>query len=102
MIREGIPLGVSFDFKVSGSQPTGTFTSLTQNAMDYPLDVLTVNADVVHFVLGGSMVFDGKLDANKIVGTFTDNSAKGNFVLRRSTANTLPYDAVDVTFRTEQ
>jgi hypothetical protein len=48
------------------------------------------------------MVFDGKLDANKIVGTFTDNSAKGNFVLRRSTANTLPYDAVDVTFRTEQ
>ncbi|HST11223.1 MAG TPA: alpha/beta fold hydrolase [Terriglobales bacterium] len=67
--------------------------------MDYPLDVLTVNADAVHFVLGGSMVFDGKLDTNKVVGTFTDDSAKGNFVLRRSTASPLPYDAVDVNFR---
>jgi len=98
MIREGVPMEVSFDFKVSGPQPTGTFTSLTQNAMDYPLDVLTVNADAVHFVLGGSMVFDGNLDANQIVGTFAYDSAKGNFVLHRSKANALPYDALDVRF----
>ena len=99
MVREGVPLEVSFDFKGSGPHPNGTFTSLTQKAMDYPLEVLAVNGYAVHFALGDSMVFDGKLRANQIVGAFTDDSAKGDFSLRRTVAKPLPYDAVDVSFR---
>ena len=38
LVREGVPLEVSFDFKGSDQHPNGTFTSLTQKAMDYPLD----------------------------------------------------------------
>ena len=99
MVREGMPLEVSFDFKGPASQPTGIFTSLTQKAMDYPLDVLTVSADAVHFVLGGSIVFDGKLSANQIIGTFTDDSGKGSFTLHRAIALPLSYDTAEVTFR---
>jgi dienelactone hydrolase len=99
MVRDHVPLEVSFDFKASGPHPSGTFTSLSQKAMDYPLEVLAVNGDAIHFGLGDSMVFDGKLSANNIIGTFTDGSAKGDFSLRRTVANPLPYDAVDVSFR---
>ena len=98
MVREGVPLEVSFDFKESEAHPNGTFTSLTQKAMDYPLDALTVSGDAVHFALGDSLVFDGKLSANQITGTFTDDGAKGDFILRRTVAKPLPYDAVDVSF----
>jgi dienelactone hydrolase len=99
MVRDGVPLEVSFDLKASGPHPSGTFTSLSQMAMDYPLEALSVNGDAIHFGLGDSMVFDGKLSANNIVGTFTDDRAKGDFNLRRTVANPLPYDAVDVSFR---
>ena len=98
MVRDGVPLEVSFDFKGPASQPKGSFTSLTQKAMDYPLDGLTVSADAVHFVLGGSIVFDGKLSPNQIIGTFTDDSGKGDFTLHRAVATTLPYDTADVSF----
>ena len=47
-VREGIPLKVSFDFAEPHGQPKGTFTSVSQKAMDYPLDVFTVDADAVH------------------------------------------------------
>lgn len=97
MVRESVPLEVSFDFK-GGLHPNGTFTSFTQKAMDYPLDVLAVTGDAVHFVLGDSMIFDGKVTSNQIIGTFTDDSAKGDFSLRRTVARPLPYDAVDVSF----
>jgi len=97
MVREGIPLEVSFDFTI-GAQPKGTFTSLTQRAMDFPLDVFTVNSDAVHFVLGGSIVFDGKLNADRITGTFTDNGVEGNFTLHREMLKALPYEAIDVSF----
>ena len=99
MIREGAPLEVSFDFRGPGSKPKGTFTSLTQKAMDYPLDVLNVSADAVHFVLGGSIVFDGKVSANQIIGTFTGDSGKGDFTLHHTRAMPLPYDTEDVSFR---
>ena len=99
MVRDGVPLEVSFDFTDAGAQPKGTFTSVTQKAMEYPFDVLAVNADAVHFVLGGSIIFDGKLTADRIIGTFTDNGAKGNFTLQRATAKPLPYEAIDVSFR---
>jgi pimeloyl-ACP methyl ester carboxylesterase len=98
MVREGVPLEVSFDFDRSGAGLKGSFTSLTQKAMDYPLDGLTVKSDAVHFVLGGSMVLDGTLSSNQITGTFTDDGAKGDFILHRTVAKALPYDTVDVSF----
>jgi hypothetical protein len=99
LVREGIPLKVSFDFAEPHGQSKGTFTSVSQKAMDYPLDVFTVDADAVHFVLGGAMVFDGKLNGDKIIGTFTQDSAKGDFILRRTLPEVLPYETVDVRFR---
>ena len=99
LVREGIQLEVSFDFAKSDARFNGTFTSLSQKAMQYPLDVVTVNADAVHIVLAGSMVFDGKLDGDKIIGAFSQDSAKGDFVLRRTMPEALPYDTVDVSFR---
>ena len=99
MVREGVPLQVSFDFQGSGPHLSGTFTSLTQKAMDYPLTALAVHGDAVHFVLGDSMVFNGTLGATQITGTFTDDGAKGDFGLRRTVANPMPYAAVDVRFR---
>jgi dienelactone hydrolase len=98
MVREGAHLEVSFDFSTSGTQSIGMFTSLSQQAMDYPLALVTVSADIVHFVLGDSLVFDGKLGANDITGTFTDDGAKGDFTLRRTLPPVLPYDSIDVTF----
>jgi len=35
MVREGVPLQVAFDFTDIGGQPKGTFTSLTQKAMEF-------------------------------------------------------------------
>ena len=90
MIREGAELEVSFDFTASGTQLKGTFTSLTQQAMDYPLASVTADSEMVHLVLGDSLVFDGELRQNEITGTFTDDDAKGNFTLRRSARTTLP------------
>ena len=98
MIREGASLQVSFDFDMSGSQPRGTFTSLTQQAMDYPLNVVATSTDGVHFALGDSLVFDSKLVSDQIVGTFGDNGASGKFILHRSVPEALPYDLVDVIF----
>ena len=99
MVRDGVSLEVSFDFSTSGSQPKGTFTSVTQQAMDYPLNVVTISADGVHFALGDSIVFDGKLISDHIVGEFTDDGAGGKFTLHRSVPEVLPYDVVDVIFR---
>jgi hypothetical protein len=98
MVREGARLEVSFDFVTSGTQAKGTFTSSTQQAMDYPLALVTTNGEIVHFVLGDSLVFDGKLRSNEITGTFTDEGAKGDFTLNRTAPPALPYDSVDVTF----
>jgi hypothetical protein len=66
--------------------------------MDYPLDKLVFDKEAVRFALGDSLVFDGKLMADQITGTFTDDSAKGDFILRRTVAKPLPYNAVDVSF----
>jgi pimeloyl-ACP methyl ester carboxylesterase len=98
MVRDGAFLEVSFDFSTSGALPKGTFTSVTQQAMGYPLNVVTISADGVHFALGDSLVLDGKLISDEIVGTFTDDGAGGTFVLHRRVPEALPYDSVDVTF----
>jgi pimeloyl-ACP methyl ester carboxylesterase len=98
MIREGARLDVSFDFTSAGAQTKGTFTSLTQRVMDYPVTDLTTHGDRVHFTVADWLVFDGKVTANEIIGTFTDDGATGEFNLRRSEPPNLPYDTVDVTF----
>ena len=85
MVREAARLEVSFDFAASGAKLEGTFTSLTQQAMDYPLALVTTNSNKVHFVLGESLVFNGKLRPDEITGTFTDDGAKGDFTLHRTT-----------------
>lgn len=98
LIREGARLDVSFDFTTSGTQLVGTFTSPTQQAMDYPLAAVTTNGDSVHFALGDALVFDGKLGTNDITGTFTDDEAKGQFTFHRAARTMLPYDSVDIAF----
>jgi uncharacterized protein len=98
MVREGVPMQVSFDFTDIGSQPKGTFTSLTQKAMEFPLDAVTISGSLLHFVLGGSIVFDGKLSDDVITGTFTDDGAKGDFTLHRATPTPFPYEAKTVSF----
>ena len=98
MVREGVPLQVSFDFTDAGAQPKGTFTSLAQKAMEFPLDALTINGNVLHFVLGGSIVFDGKLSADVITGKFNDDGANGDFTLHRAITKPFPYEAIDISF----
>lgn len=98
MVRGGASLELSFDFTMSGEDLEGKFTSSTQQAMDYPLTTVTATGDMVHFVLGDSLVFDGKLGTNDIIGTFSDHGDKGDFTLHRTVPAILPYDVVDVTF----
>jgi hypothetical protein len=67
MIRQDARLEVSFDFTTVGEQTKGTFTSLTQRVMDYPVTDLTTDGDRVHFTVADWLVFDGKVSANEIV-----------------------------------
>jgi pimeloyl-ACP methyl ester carboxylesterase len=94
MVEQGQPLDVSFDFTDTG----GRFTSLTQSAMDYPLDEVHAKDGAVGFTLGGGIVFDGKLSGDTLSGTFKDGGAGGTFTLHREAATPLPYDVQDATF----
>jgi dienelactone hydrolase len=87
-------LEVSFDFTGSA----GRFTSVTQRAMDYPLDSVAVTGDAVHAVLGGSLVFDGTRTGDVLAGKYHDDDGDATFALHRTPAPKLPYDTVDVTF----
>jgi uncharacterized protein len=94
MVEQGQPLTVDFDFSGSG----GRFTSLTQRAMDYPLDEVHAKGAAAGFTLGGGIVFDGKLAGDTLTGTFKDGGAGGTFTLHREAAAPLPYDLQDVAF----
>jgi hypothetical protein len=98
MISKGMPLPVSFSFDETQPVPSGLFTSLTQRAMDYPLDSVSEQGTHIQFVLGGNEKFDGRVEANKITGTFGSEDETGTFVLRRSRRAKLPYDLQDVLF----
>src|SRR5512143_3415795 len=52
LLRQGARLPVSFDFSAGPLKTTGTFTSLTQRAMEFPLDTVAVEGRTVHFALG--------------------------------------------------
>lgn len=99
-MRESARLPVSFDFSAGPQGVNGTFTSLTQRTMEYPLDRVTVDGPSVHFELGGgSLVFDGRIMGDSITGELRDEGAMGRFALRRTPPAPLPYDRHDVTFR---
>jgi uncharacterized protein len=96
MVEKGQSLSVSFGFTAGGQ---GRFTSLTQRAMDYPLDETHQKGDRVGFTLGGGIVFDGTLSDSALAGTFKDDNGGGTFMLRRAAAPALPYDVQEVSFR---
>jgi len=57
-----------------------------QGASGVPLDNVTLDGDVVHFELQGGAgvaVFDGKIEADQIAGSFTQAGVEGSFELRR-------------------
>ena len=94
MVEQGQPLAVEFDF----ADDSGRFTSLTQRAMDYPLDAVHAKGNAAGFTLGGGIVFDGTLKGDMLSGTFKDGGAGGSFTLRRTAVAPPPYDLQDVTF----
>ena len=100
LVRETAWLPVSFDMSVRPHGVTGTFTSLTQAAMEYPLDTMAVDGDSVHFSLGGgSLVFAGRIAGDSMTGDLSDGGAAGTFALSRTPPAPLPYDRHDLTFR---
>lgn len=82
----------------SANESHATFTSLSQAVMDYPLDSFTVEGDNVHFVLGGSIVFDGRASVHHIDGQFHGPEGAGEFHLESAAADVLPYTVREVTF----
>lgn len=100
LVRQGARLPVSFDFAPGPTGIGGTFTSLTQRAMEYPLDKVTVSGRTVTFTLGeGSLAFDGRLEGEVLVGKLREEDAPGEFALRRKPPMPQPYDREDVRFQ---
>lgn len=100
LIREAARLPVSVDISVGPQGVNGTFTSLTQRTMQYPLDTVVITGTSVHFELGGgSLVFDGRIVGDSITGDLRDEGAMGTFALQRTLPVPVPYDRHDVTFR---
>ncbi len=95
--RKALP--VSFDFSRNAQGPEGRFTSLSQAAMDYPLDKVGLDRGHMTFVLGGSLAFDGTFNGGKIIGTLKSGETPGIFMLRRAAPPHLPYDTREVSFR---
>jgi pimeloyl-ACP methyl ester carboxylesterase len=91
-VKKGAEIGVEFDF--DGSQ--GTFTSVGQAVMDYPLDKVSQNGSHAEFALGGGMTFTGVLNQDRLAGTFDDGEGGGSFVLHRGKRPALPYFASEV------
>jgi Heavy metal binding domain/Serine aminopeptidase, S33 len=75
-----------------------TFTSLTQSAMEYPLEQISIQGSAFRAVLGDSIVLNGKADHNTLAGTFKDGEADGTFELHRSNPAKLPYRTKTVSF----
>jgi len=89
---------VRFDFQTTAAGVAGRFTSESQRAMEYPLDKVDYSGSTIHWVLGGSLIFDGTVSRDAIAGTFQEGSGHGNFSLKRVTLAPPPYRREDVTF----
>lgn len=99
MEREGASMTVRFDFQTRPGGPRGSFTSESQRAIEYPLDKVEYSGSAIHWVLGDSLIFDGKVSAQAITGTFQDGPGRGTFSLKRTAIAPPPYLRQDVTFR---
>lgn len=80
------------------NEARATFTSLSQAVMDYPFDSFTVKDGNVHFVLGGSTVFDGTATSHRIDGHFRGPDGVGDFHLEPAPPEHLPYSIREVKF----
>jgi pimeloyl-ACP methyl ester carboxylesterase len=99
MEREGPAMTVRFDFQTGPQGIAGRFTSESQRAIEYPLDRVDYSWSKIHWVLGGSLTFDGTVSPKSIDGTFQDGPAHGRFSLKPVTLKPPPYKREDVTFR---
>lgn len=102
MVREGAELPVSFDFINQATGLTASFNSPTQRALGIPLRNVSYIAPKVHFELVGdatTIVFDGQLSRDTIVGQFREGDAKGTFSLRRVDAKPPTFKQEEVSFR---
>src|SRR2546426_4127294 len=82
MVREGAELPVSFDFTNAAAGLTASFNSSTQRAMGIPLRNIRYTVPKVHFELVGdatTIIFDGELTIDTIVGPFREGDARGTF-----------------------
>lgn len=99
MEREGAVMTVRFDFQTGPSGVTGRFTSESQQAMEYPLDRVDYSGSTIHWVLGGSLIFDGTVSPQAIAGTFQEGPGRGTFSLKPVRLDPAPYGREEVTFR---
>jgi hypothetical protein len=90
---------VRFDFQTGPGGVTGSFTSESQRAMEYPLDRVDYTGSKIHWVLGDSLIFDGTVSPQAITGTFQEGSGRGTFSLKPISSNPPPYKREDITFR---
>src|ERR1700732_1505639 len=70
MTRSMAVIPIAFDFDCVHSELTGSFTSLTQRAMEYPFDSAKLVGDQVDLVLGGELYLSGRIDHSQLAGTF--------------------------------
>jgi pimeloyl-ACP methyl ester carboxylesterase len=97
--RDGAAMTVQFDFQTGPGTVTGRFTSKTQRVLEYPLDTVEYSGATIHWVLGGSLIFDGTVSSLGIDGTFQEGPAHGTFSLKRVPPDPVPYRREEVTFR---
>lgn len=101
MVREGASLPVSFDFARSGTELSARFNSPTQRALGIPLREVRSDAGTLHFELVGdatTMIFDGRIEGDRLDGAFTEGEARGTFAARRTALDPPPYREEEVRF----
>src|SRR5205823_3646760 len=91
MEREGAVMTVRFDFETGPAGVTGRFTSESQRAIEYPLDEVDYSGSTIHWVLGGSLIFDGNVSPQAIAGTFHEGPGRGTFSLKPVALDPMPY-----------
>ncbi|HEY3827061.1 MAG TPA: alpha/beta fold hydrolase [Bryobacteraceae bacterium] len=99
MERDGAAMTVRFDFHTESGKVKGQFTSETQRALEYPLDDVSYLAPNLHWKLGDSLIFDGRISPASLSGTFRDGPARGTFSLKPVKPDAPPYRREDITFR---
>jgi hypothetical protein len=56
---------VRFDFQTGPGGVTGRFILESQRAIEYPLDKVDYSGSIIHWVLGGSLIFDGTVSPGR-------------------------------------